>query len=89
MEENRNSLHKIKKDLEGYVGQRVKLKANKSRKRTFEREGVIESIYPSIFVISVDEGKKSPRKISFCYSDILTNTVELKLCKDDTVIECG
>lgn len=89
MKEDQNSLHKIKKVVEGHVGQRVKLKANKSRKRTFEREGVIESTYPSIFVISIDEGKKSPRKVSFCYSDILTKTVELTLCKDDTVIKCG
>lgn len=89
MREEKGSLKKIKKDLEGYVGQRIKLKANKSRKRTFEREGVIESTYPSIFVVSIDQEKKSPRKMSFCYSDILTNTVELKLCKDDSVIKCG
>lgn len=89
MEENKNSLHKIKKDLEAYVGQRVRLKANKSRKRTFIREGVIEQIYPSIFIIAVDEGNKLPRKISFCYSDLLTKTVELTLCKDDSIIKCG
>lgn len=89
MEENKNSLHKIKKDLEAYVGQRVRLKANKSRKRTFIREGVIEQIYPSIFIIAVDEGNRLPRKISFCYSDILTKTVELTLCKDDSIIKCG
>ena len=89
MEQKKDSLHKIKQDLQGYVGQRVKLKANKSRKRTFEREGVIEQIYPSIFIVAVDEGKKSPRKISFCYSDILTKTVELTLCKDDSVTQCG
>lgn len=89
MREAKSSLKEIRKDLEGYVGQRVRLKANKSRKRTFVREGVIDSTYPSIFVISIDQENKSPRKMSFCYSDILTNAVELKLCKDDTVIKCG
>ncbi|WP_087678817.1 Veg family protein [Garciella nitratireducens] len=87
--QDQNSLHKIKKVVENHVGQRVKLKANKSRKRTFEREGVIESTYPSIFVISIDEGRRSPRKVSFCYSDILTKTVELTLCKDDSIIQYG
>ncbi len=89
MEDKRNSLHRIKKDLENYVGQRVRLKANKSRKRTFVREGIIEGIYPSIFVIAVDEENRSPRKLSFCYSDILTKTVELTLCKDNSTIKCG
>lgn len=89
MEVNRNPLHKIKEDLEAYVGQRVRLKANKSRKRTFIREGIIEQIYPSIFVIAIDEENRLPRKISFSYSDILTKTVELTLCKDNTTIKCG
>ena len=89
VEDRKNSLHKIKQDLEGYVGQRVRLKANKSRKRTYVREGIIEQTYPSIFVIAIDEEKRSPRKISFCYSDILTNTVELTLCEDNKVIQCG
>ena len=89
MGENKNSLHKIKKDLEAYVGQRVRLKANKSRKRTFVREGVIEQTYPSIFIIAVDEGNRLPRKISYCYSDLLTKTVELTLCKDESIIQCG
>ena len=40
MEDKRNSLHRIKKDLENYVGQRVRLKANKSRKRTFVRRAL-------------------------------------------------
>lgn len=89
MEEKMNSITRIKQDLEGYVGQKVKLKANKSRKRTYEREGVIEQTYPSIFVIAVEEKSRSPRKISFSYSDILTKTVELTLCKDDSAIPCG
>ncbi|HCX64038.1 MAG TPA: Veg protein, partial [Eubacteriaceae bacterium] len=56
---------------EDHLGKKVRLRANKSRKRVVEKEGVIEGIYPSIFVIKVEEKNRNPRNISFCYSDLL------------------
>lgn len=87
--DNRRTLNEIKEGLEHYVGHRVRLRANKSRKRVVVKEGVIEEIYPSIFVIKVEEENKNPRKMSFCYSDLLTHTIELFLCENDKNIVCG
>lgn len=75
--------------MENHVGKRVKLRANKSRKRIIEKEGVIEGTYPSIFVVKIDEENRSPRKLSFCYSDLLTHNVELVLCDTNQNILCG
>ena len=47
-------LCEIRKNLESRVGEKIRLKANRGRRRTFEKEGVLESTYPSIFVIRVD-----------------------------------
>lgn len=87
--DNRLTLNQIKEGLEHYVGHRVRLRANKSRKRVVVKEGVIEEIYPSIFVIKVEEDNKNPRKMSFCYSDLLTHNIELFLCENDKNIVCG
>ncbi|MBO8159973.1 Veg family protein [Thermosyntropha sp.] len=70
------ALSEIKKDLESFVGRRIRLKANKGRNRIVEREGVLESIYPNIFVVKINE-RKVERRISFSYADVLTETVEL------------
>ncbi|MBF7096689.1 Veg family protein [Alkalibacter mobilis] len=83
------TLSQIKEGVEHYVGHRVRLQANKSRKRVVVREGVIEEIYPSIFVIKVDEANRNPRKMSFCYSDLLTHNIELFLCENDENIVYG
>lgn len=83
------TLTEIKEGLENYVGQRVTLKASKSRKRVMIKEGIIEGTYPSIFVIKVEEDNKNPRKLSFCYSDLLTHNVELTLCENNENILCG
>lgn len=73
-----NMLDSIKKDLDSFVGQRVTLKANRGRRKILQREGILEKTYPNIFVIKVD-GDHNPRRISYSYADILTETVEIKV----------
>lgn len=70
------AISEIKKDLELFVGSRIRLKANRGRNRIIEREGVLESIYPNIFVVKLNE-RKIERKVSYTYADVLTETVEL------------
>lgn len=69
----------IRKDLESFVGSKVRLKANRGRNRIIEREGILESIYPNIFVVKLNE-RKVERRVSYSYADVLTETVELFIC---------
>lgn len=69
-------LRRIRKQLEPHVGERIRLKANRGRRKTYEKEGVLENTYPSIFVVRVDENSYFQR-LSFSYADVLTETVEL------------
>lgn len=81
-----NDLVKIKSSLADNVGHKVKLKAKKGRKQIVEREGVIESTYPSIFVVKLDQHNDIPtseRLVSYSYTDVLTKTVELFICEPD------
>jgi uncharacterized protein Veg len=70
------ALSDIKRDLESFVGSKIRLKANRGRNRIVEREGVLESIYPNIFVVKLNE-RKVERRVSYSYADVLTETVEL------------
>jgi uncharacterized protein Veg len=72
-----DALAKIKKDVESFIGKTVRLKANRGRKKTFEKEGILEKAYSNIFVVKVIESPEFTRRISYSYSDILTETVEL------------
>ncbi|MBU5437022.1 Veg family protein [Tissierella sp. MSJ-40] len=78
----RNSLTKIRKDVEGCIGKKVILKANKGRKKTTVREGILESAYPSLFVVRICNQYDSTRRVSYTYSDILTETVEVTICDE-------
>lgn len=83
-----NRLQEIRKNVEEYVGQRVVLKANKGRKRTIVREGILENTYPSIFIVRIDgQFKDHVRRVSYSYSDILTETVEITVCDGNKSIK--
>lgn len=86
--DGKNQLQEIRKNIEGYIGQKIVLKANKGRKKTSVREGILENTYPNIFIVRID-GKfdDSVRRVSYSYSDILTETVEISICKDNDGIK--
>ena len=74
MEGNR-TLANIRKDIENHVGEKVTLKANGGRKKILVNDGVIESVYTSIFVIRLKTDTQ--RTVTYSYSDVLTKTVQL------------
>lgn len=78
-----NALAIIKKDLESHVGQRVRVRANKGRRKIVENEGILEKTYPSIFVVQINEERSGSRRVSYSYTDVLTETVELVICADN------
>jgi len=89
----KGDLFKIKQSLDSIVGQKVQLTAKKGRKKSVIRHGIIESTYPSIFVVKLDSSSVSSsqtdRRVSYSYTDILTKTVELVLCKNNKNIQCS
>lgn len=71
----------VKNDIERYLGSKVKLESNKGRHKSVVNVGIISDVYPSIFTVQLFEGKIPSRKLSFSYTDVLTNTVEITLCR--------
>lgn len=79
----RNALHDIKTSLDELIGEKVLLRANGGRRKTIERTGVLEETYPSVFVVKLDPPDGSFKRVSYSYADLLTETVELMVCKED------
>ena len=73
----------IKKEVESYKGCRVTLEAHRSKKKLFQKEGVIEAVYPCIFTVRIQEEKRAPQRLSFSYTDILTHNVKIGLINED------
>ncbi len=73
----------IRKDVENCIGKHVLLKTNVGKRNAKEKEGIIRDTYPSVFVVTVNQGLQSERSVSFSYSDILTETVQMTLCSTE------
>lgn len=78
-----NVLEKIRHNLELFVGNRVRLRANHGRKKVMEAEGVLEQIYPKVFVVRLGDRIGTVKRVSYSYADVLTETVELTVCGNE------
>ncbi len=77
-----SKIEEIKETLASYVGRRVHVTVKKGRKMRFARKGVIENVYPNIFVVKLEpRGEEGERRVSFSYADILTRVVEVLVFK--------
>lgn len=78
----KQALAEIRQDLETFVGKRIRLRSYKGRNKVVEREGILERTYPNIFVVKIEE-KRTQRRVSFSYTDVLTESVELTVYRED------
>lgn len=63
--------------LEGYVGQRLKIRANMGRSKIIENIGTLTQVHPQLFIMELDRKRGRTSRQSFQYVDVLTGTVEL------------
>ena len=65
----------IRQNLDSKKGKVLKFRYNKARNQTEEFKGTIENTYSRVFIIKTDDDNDQVR--AFCYSDILTNNLEI------------
>jgi len=78
---NTTDVSHVRNDIQRIIGSTVRLETNKGRQKSVISTGVVSNAYPSIFTVLLNEGSGSSRFLSFSYTDVLTNTVEITLCE--------
>ena len=74
----RNDVSQVKRDISQFVGTKVMLETNKGRQKSSKTSGVIESCYPSIFTVLLDQSSSGQKRtVSYSYTDVLTRAVEI------------
>ena len=76
------TLADIKKSLDCHLGKRLQLKANGGRKKTVECAGILRETYHAVFVIDLDQDENAVERVSYSYTDILTEAVEITIVDD-------
>ena len=73
------TLDEIKQSLQEHVGEEVMVLANGGRKKMIERSGQLEGVYPCVFTVKLDREKYPIERMSYSYTDVLTETVKLTM----------
>ena len=76
------TLDKIRQSLERHLGKKIILKADKGRKQVVTRKGILEKVYPSVFVVKIQDETNGYSRVSYSYSDLLTSNVKLQVYKN-------
>ncbi|KFL42982.1 ABC transporter permease [Lysinibacillus sp. BF-4] len=80
------SLADIKQSLDAHLGKRLHVKANGGRKKTVEFAGILRETYKAIFVVELDRKEDEFKRVSYSYTDILTESVEVTFLEDPQVV---
>lgn len=68
----------IKSLLDKNIGEPITLTVQLGRKKKRERHGILSETYRSVFVVDLDQDQHNITRVSYSYSDILTNTINLE-----------
>ncbi|MGB8001115.1 MAG: Veg family protein [Anaerobacillus sp.] len=76
----------IKQTLQSQVGKRLTLKANGGRRKTIQRSGILEETYPAVFIVKLDQDTNAFERVSYSYTDILTDTVQITFNEEKAAV---
>ena len=65
----------VKNKLDELVGKNIYMEVCRGRKQVKKYTGVVESTFPSIFVVRLIEGDSIALSLSYSYSDVLCGEV--------------
>ncbi|NLO82582.1 MAG: Veg protein [Clostridiales bacterium] len=77
------ALMRVRQVVESNLGEKVRLKVNRGRRKCLVQEGIINDVYPSIFTIRINIDGRAMQTLAYTYSDILTSDVEVVVCKNN------
>lgn len=75
-----SDIPKVKKSIEKFIGSRVMLESGKGRQSLDTREGIIQDVYQSIFIVQLYDKCVPAGRVSYNYTDVLTKTVKITIC---------
>ena len=77
-----SDIGKVRASVHRHCGRKVMIQLDRGRNKVDVQEGVIQSAYPSVFTILVEDTstENPPQLLSFSYTDIITRDIRMKLC---------
>lgn len=78
------TLASIKESLDCQLGKKIMLTAQAGRKRKTERKGTLTETYHSVFIVELDQDENAFERVSYSYTDVLTQSVEIQFLDEES-----
>ena len=72
------SIDDIRNKINELVGKNIYMEVCRGRKRVTKHSGVIETTFPSVFVVRLTDGSQPVGSLSYSYSDVLCGDVKIQ-----------
>lgn len=76
-----NEIAAIKSLLDSNLGEEVIVTVQLGRNKKRERRGILTETYRSVFIVDLSD-KSTVDRVSYSYSDVLTNTINVSFVED-------
>ena len=75
------SVYSVRRAVAKHVGSKVRVRSNLGRHKYDVMEGIITETYPCILLVRVANAEEdSYQTVSYSYTDVITQDVQLTLC---------
>jgi len=69
------TIEMVREKIAELVGKNISMQVCRGRKQVKKYKGIVESTFPSVFVVRLTEGESSVPSLSYSYSDIVCGEV--------------
>ena len=77
-------LNRVRQSIKNQIGSKIKISANRGRRKFVTAKGVITQTYPNIFLVELEntDGNDQNKTVSFSYQDVITRDVRMMLLEN-------
>ena len=72
------SIEDIRNKINELVGKNIYMEVCRGRKRVTKHNGIIETTFPSVFVVRLTDDNQPVGSLSYSYSDVLCGDVKIQ-----------
>ena len=73
-----STLAKIKTMLDSHIGKKLTVTSHVGRKKILTRKGKLSETFPAVFVVELDKDESAVERVSYSYTDVLTQNIKLE-----------
>ena len=82
-----STLAKIKSMLDSHIGKKLTVTSHVGRKKILTRKGKLSETFPAVFVVELDRDESAVERVSYSYTDVLTQNIKLEFENEEAAEE--